>query len=220
MAVPSLPFMGVTRDGRVMNMISGKWLSLCDNGRGYKQVFICVKNKKYMRYVHRLVAECYIPNPDTLPEVNHKDGIKANNNVDNLEWCTRSDNARHAIKAGLRPPMSEKHREIVRAFGKRNIHKAREGWKKWAQTDEARHVWLNNIGEYNKRKTAEANKLSPDERKAKYNERKRRNYAEHIEVSREKARKKRAVYMELHRDEVNKRARERYAKKKAAKSTA
>ena len=67
-AVPSIPYLGVTRDGRVMNMISGKWLSVCDNGNGYKQVFICVKNRRYMRYVHRLVAECYLPNPNNLPE--------------------------------------------------------------------------------------------------------------------------------------------------------
>lgn len=51
--------------------------------------------------IHRLVAMAYIPNPDNLPEVNHKDGDKHNNCVTNLEWCTNLDNIRHAWANGL-----------------------------------------------------------------------------------------------------------------------
>ena len=54
------------------------------------------------RSVHRTIAEAFIPNPNSLPEVNHKDGNKANNSVENLEWCTRNENLRHAYAHGLR----------------------------------------------------------------------------------------------------------------------
>mgnify|MGYP003290597882 CR=1 FL=1 len=60
----------------------------CPNTHGYLMVGI---NKK-LYLVHRLVAECFLPNPDNLPEVNHKSEVKTQNSVDNLEWCDRSYN--------------------------------------------------------------------------------------------------------------------------------
>lgn len=59
------------------------------NGKGYK--------------VHRLVAKAFIPNPDNLPQINHIDGNKENNCVDNLEWCDYQHNVYHAIESGLFP---------------------------------------------------------------------------------------------------------------------
>lgn len=58
------------------------------------------KTISYVR-VHRMVAECYLPNPDNLPCVNHKDGNKQNNHKDNLEWCTTKENSEHAVASGL-----------------------------------------------------------------------------------------------------------------------
>lgn len=54
--------------------------------------------------VHRLVAQIFIPNPDGHAIVNHKDGDKLNNSLWNLEWCTYSDNIKHAYRIGLRKP--------------------------------------------------------------------------------------------------------------------
>lgn len=69
---------------------------------GYYYVTLYDSRKKVkMKSVHRLVAEAFILNPNSYPVVNHIDGNKLNNNVSNLEWCTISDNVKHAYKIGL-----------------------------------------------------------------------------------------------------------------------
>lgn len=90
----------VSTNGRVLSYKSGKRHELkpSDNGRGYLTVSVGARNP---RYIHDLVAETYIPNPNGYSEVNHIDGNKQNNCVSNLEWCTRSDNLRHAREMGL-----------------------------------------------------------------------------------------------------------------------
>ena len=78
------------------------YMGYIDGKRTYKQV-----------YIHRLVAEAFIDNPDNLPEVNHKDGNKANNCVDNLEWVTGLQNKRHAIQIGL----TKHKKKVLRSDG-------------------------------------------------------------------------------------------------------
>jgi hypothetical protein len=66
--------------------------------RGYRGVTLYRNGKAHLRLVHRAVAEAFLPNPDGLPHVNHKDYNKQNNSVDNLEWCKESENMRHLIQ--------------------------------------------------------------------------------------------------------------------------
>jgi hypothetical protein len=65
--------------------------------KGYLTVWIKTEEGQKLKKVHRLVAETYIPNPNNLPQVNHIDGIKTNNNVSNLEWCSNQKNTELAL---------------------------------------------------------------------------------------------------------------------------
>lgn len=69
---------------------------------GYTRVDLYKNSKCIVKQVHRLVAIAFIPNIENKPEVNHIDGNKQNNNINNLEWCTRTENERHAYKTGLK----------------------------------------------------------------------------------------------------------------------
>lgn len=78
------------REGRLLKASLKSGYPFVQFGKRGKQVCI-----------HRLVAKAFIPNPDSKPEVNHIDGNPLNNHVDNLEWCTRAENQRHAFATGL-----------------------------------------------------------------------------------------------------------------------
>lgn len=77
--------------------------------RGYREVILIKNNQRKYCLVHRLVAKTFIINPYEKPQINHKDGNKLNNNVNNLEWCTRSENMKHAYKTGLQKPIYAKN---------------------------------------------------------------------------------------------------------------
>lgn len=93
---------------------------------GYALYTLTYNGKRIRTCAHRLVALAFIPNPDNKPYVNHKDGNKLNNSVENLEWVTASENTVHAIKTGL---ISE--RDITERIAK-NQHKV---WRKVKRGD-------------------------------------------------------------------------------------
>lgn len=72
------------------------------NSKKYWRVGIQINGKQKHVSIHRLVATAFLPNPENLPQINHKDGNKDNNHVSNLEWCTQSYNQQHAIDNGLK----------------------------------------------------------------------------------------------------------------------
>jgi len=76
----------------------GRILSNKNHKGGYLSVVLVCKSRMKSTRMHRLVAEAFLPNPENKPEVNHKDGNKQNNRVENLEWVTRKENHRHALK--------------------------------------------------------------------------------------------------------------------------
>jgi hypothetical protein len=89
----------ITQEGRVIeDGVERKLHSRKADG----YIVTSINNK--LRYVHRLVAEKYLPNPHNLPVINHKDGNTSNNHVDNLEWTTRRKNCEHARLNGLSSP--------------------------------------------------------------------------------------------------------------------
>lgn len=91
-------------DGTMKNLVTGNEIrgSIQKKGGGYRTVDVYVpalRNKKRL-LAHRLVAMAHIPNPDNLPQVNHKDGNRLNNRVSNLEWCTASYNVQDGFNRG------------------------------------------------------------------------------------------------------------------------
>ena len=103
-------------DGTVFNSF-GRKLGVKTNKSGYKCV---VLGRNCNELLHRLIAEAFIPNPNNLPIINHIDGNKLNNSIENLEWCTHSQNTLHAYETGLTvgkkcaPALSIREKEYIR----------------------------------------------------------------------------------------------------------
>ena len=82
----------INENGTIFSKKTNKFLKLIVDKCGYSRVDVCINGKRKSYKVHRLVAEKYIPNPNDLPQVNHKDGNRQNNNVENLEWTDNMNN--------------------------------------------------------------------------------------------------------------------------------
>ena len=87
----------VSNLGRVWSCRQKRLRKLQKNTHGYMSLFLYKNKKGTAKQVHRLVAEAFIPNPKKLEQVNHKNGDKTDNRVENLEWVTRYENSIHAV---------------------------------------------------------------------------------------------------------------------------
>jgi predicted P-loop ATPase len=90
-------------NGDIVNEKTKRKLKPQNNGNGYLKVTLTIKGVQVQKYIHRLVAEYYIERQKGKNQVNHKNGIKGDNRVENLEWVTNSQNQIHAHKNGLKP---------------------------------------------------------------------------------------------------------------------
>lgn len=87
-------------NGKILSIKSKRFLKECTSGE-YKKYCLCINGKPFSINTHRLLSELYISNPENKEQVNHIDGNKHNNLLENLEWVTRSENGKHSFKNGL-----------------------------------------------------------------------------------------------------------------------
>lgn len=107
----------------------GKPKSLCNLTKGYKGVLLCKDGIQKVHKVHRLVAEAFIPNPENLPQVNHRDEDKTNNSVSNLEWCDNEYNINYSwsipiYSINLHTGEYKKYSSLTDAADKTGINKS------------------------------------------------------------------------------------------------
>ena len=171
----------------------GKVLSPIKDKDGYIQVSLYYNRKMYKKYVHRIVAEAFLPNPDNLPEVNHKDEDKTNNNVTNLEWCDRKYNLSYGSR-------QERYRNTMLENGYWTGLSKDEYIKKYYEKNKE------SIKKY-KKKYDQDNKESIKKYKKKYNQKYYQDHKDKISDS------KRSYYQE-NRDRICERQKEYYRKKK------
>lgn len=92
-------------------------------GGGYVYVDLWVDGRRQTWLLHRLVATCHVPNPDRLPQVNHRDGVRSHNCASNLVWVTASDNQKHAYREGIRKYNGCTAETAARIWEERNVKK-------------------------------------------------------------------------------------------------
>lgn len=118
--IEDCPRYEVSNNGQVRNRHTGRILRAASDKNGYNTLVLHADDGVHTKKVHRLVAQYFLKPDETRDQVNHKDGNKKNNCASNLEWCTRSENTRHAyannlFKANIWPAI-EAHTKIKREW--------------------------------------------------------------------------------------------------------
>ena len=106
--IPNHPGFKAMTDGTILGKRGKPMIGHVDRC-GYREVLLSENGKTNSARVHRLVAETFIPNPNNYRDVNHIDGNKLNNNIDNLEWVSHSNNIRHSYKNGLQNNITNRY---------------------------------------------------------------------------------------------------------------
>lgn len=98
--IKDFPDYCICNDGTVYSIKKGKLHKMVGSitPNGYKHIILCKDGQMFYRSVHRLVAQAFIPNPENKPYVNHINGVKDDNRVENLEWVTDSENKYHSYR--------------------------------------------------------------------------------------------------------------------------
>ena len=127
-----------TKHGNVA-LRKGKILKCKKDLDGYSIINLSKQNNRTNKKVCRLVAQAFIPNFQNKPQVNHKDGNKSNDNVENLEWVTAKENMQHALKTGLRCDIKRRKR-VAQYDMENNLIKIWNGIQEASKVTKANHI--------------------------------------------------------------------------------
>lgn len=99
-SIPDVLKYFITSEGSIFSLNQNRFLTP-KYRNGYQVIEYYEDGKRKRLYIHRILATLFMPNPENKPEINHINGIKSDNRIENLEWCTHAENIKHAFKIGL-----------------------------------------------------------------------------------------------------------------------